>query len=161
MASEPGQKRGPFVDTYLSYLLAHASQVVAGEFHEALKEWNISVAEWRVLSSLYGRDRVGVTELAAMAILKLPRVTAIVDRLVAAELIERLSASRDRRRVYVRLTESGKFTVRPIVRAAKAHEERILANLSAPERQTIMRALDIIMRSTQSKNEDTSSSEAA
>jgi DNA-binding MarR family transcriptional regulator len=146
MATKRSEGPRPFVDTYLSYLLAQASQSVAGEFHDRLKAWKISVAEWRVLSSLHGRDSLGISELAAMAIIKLPRMTAIVDRLVKAGMLERVASHHDRRRVDVKLTAKGQARLRPVIDAAKEHEKRLLADFTTSERATITRALDLIMR---------------
>lgn len=146
MPVKRGEGAAPFADTYLSYLLTQASQSVAGEFHDRLKAWKISVAEWRVLSCLYGRDSLGVSEVAAMAIIKLPRMTAIVDRLARAGMLERISSNHDRRRVDLKLTATGQARLRPIVKEAKDHEKRLLADFTATERATITRALDLIMR---------------
>ena len=41
-----------FARNYLAYLLARASFIVSSEFHATLKNWDLSVPEWRVLVTL-------------------------------------------------------------------------------------------------------------
>ena len=56
-----------FARNYLAYLLARASFIVSGEFHATLKNWGLSVPEWRVLACLMDVEGLTVGELAAMA----------------------------------------------------------------------------------------------
>ena len=53
------KKSGSFAETYLSYLLARASHIVASGFHAKLKTWNLSVPEYRVVFCLAGADGLG------------------------------------------------------------------------------------------------------
>ena len=75
------KKSGSFAETYLSYLLARASHIVASGFHAKLKTWNLSVPEYRVVFCLAGADGLGVGDLAAMAIMTQPRMTKVLDRM--------------------------------------------------------------------------------
>ena len=50
------KKSGSFAESYLSYLLARASHIVASGFHAKLKTWNLSVPEYRVVFCLAGAD---------------------------------------------------------------------------------------------------------
>ncbi len=59
--------------SYLSYLLARASFNVSSSFHARLKEWDLTVPEWRVLACLADVEgAVAAGELAAMALMKQP-----------------------------------------------------------------------------------------
>ena len=53
-----------FVDNYLLYLLARASNEVSAQFHARLKSHGLHVPEWRVLASLSDGDGMTVGELA-------------------------------------------------------------------------------------------------
>jgi 3-hydroxy-9,10-secoandrosta-1,3,5(10)-triene-9,17-dione monooxygenase reductase component len=134
-----------FVHHYLAYLLARASQVVSGEFHASLKAWRLSVAEWRILACLHGSRGLGIGELAAMALMRQPRVSRIVDRMERAGLIERRPHPGDRRRVVLFLTPAGYARVEPAIAAAKAHEARVLGPFSAQERATIKEGLELLI----------------
>lgn len=148
---EPGQRRRPelaansFAKNYLPYLLARASQVVSGEFHESLKAWGLTVPEWRVLACLVDQEGLAVTELAAMSIMKQPRLTKLLDRMEAHGLVLRRPDMRDRRRVLIHPTPEGRARVAPVLEAAKAHEGGILAPFSDDERALIKHALDLLI----------------
>jgi DNA-binding MarR family transcriptional regulator len=139
------EKSGSFAESYLSYLLARASHSVAGGFHAKLKTWKLSVPEYRVLLCLAGADGLGVGDLAAMAMMAQPRMTKVLDRMQRQGLLGRHSDKSDRRRVLIHLTAAGRARAAPVLRAAKAHEARLLAPFSTEERAVIKRALDLLI----------------
>jgi 3-hydroxy-9,10-secoandrosta-1,3,5(10)-triene-9,17-dione monooxygenase reductase component len=139
------EKSGSFAETYLSYLLARASHAVASGFHTKLKTWKLSVPEYRVLLCLAGADGLGVGDLAVMAIMTQPRMTKVLDRMERQGLVGRHPDENDGRRVLIHLTTSGRARAAPVLRAAKAHEARLLAPFSAEERGAIKRALDLLI----------------
>ena len=139
------KKSGSFAESYLSYLLARASHIVASGFHAKLKTWNLSVPEYRVVFCLAGADGLGVGDLAAMAIMTQPRMTKVLDRMERQGLVGRHSDDGDRRRVLIHLTAAGRKRAAPVLRAAKAHEARLLAPFTAEERAVIKRALGLLI----------------
>ncbi|TIX40139.1 MAG: MarR family transcriptional regulator, partial [Mesorhizobium sp.] len=64
-------------------------------------------------------------------------MTARLDRLERAGLIERAPHPSDRRGVVVRLTEKGLALTDEALAAHVANEHEILAGLTAPERETL------------------------
>ena len=148
---EPSRRRPPelaansFAENYLAYLLARASRAVSGEFHESLKRWGLTVPEWRVLACLADAEGLAVTELAAMSIMKQPRLTKLLDRMEALGLVQRRPDARDRRRVRIHPTPEGRARVAPVLEAAIAHEAGILAPFSEDERALIKHALDLLI----------------
>jgi len=134
-----------FVPNYLAYLLARASVVVSGEFHARLKDWNLSVPEWRVLACLMDVEGLSVGELAAMALMKQPRLTKVLDRMEAEGLVERRGTAADRRRTPIHLTPKGRATVKPVLRAARTHEATLLKQFTDDERAVIKHALDLLI----------------
>jgi 3-hydroxy-9,10-secoandrosta-1,3,5(10)-triene-9,17-dione monooxygenase reductase component len=139
------EKSGSFAESYLSYLLARASHTVASGFHARLKTWKLTVPEYRVLFCLAGCDGLGVGDLATMAIMAQPRMTKVLDRMERQGLVGRHPDGSDRRRVLIHLTTAGRVRAAPVLRAAKAHEARLLAPFSAEERAVIKRALDLLI----------------
>mgnify|MGYP001130404967 CR=1 FL=1 len=144
-------RRGPqlasnsFARNYLAYLLARASFIVSNEFHARLGDWDLSVPEWRVLACLMDVEGLSVGELAAMALMKQPRLTKVLDRMERDGLLKRRATSGDRRRVTLHLTAKGRARVEPVQAAAKAHEADLLRQFSDEERTTIKRALDLLI----------------
>jgi DNA-binding MarR family transcriptional regulator len=146
---EKGYKRPvPFTEDYLPYLLARASHAVSSSFHESLRGWGLSVPEWRVLACLTEADGLGVGDLAAMALMKQPSMTKVLDRMEADGLVRRKSTREDRRRVLIHLTARGRARVRPVLEAARAHQRERLAPFSEEERALILRALHLLTGTT-------------
>jgi DNA-binding MarR family transcriptional regulator len=136
-----------FARNYLAYLLARASFIVSGEFHATLKNWDLSVPEWRVLACLMDVEGLSVGELAAMALMKQPGLTKVLDRMERDELLNRRGTSDDRRRVTIHLTAKGRARVKPAQRAAKAHEAELMSQFTDEQRATIKSALDLLIYS--------------
>lgn len=136
-----------FARNYLAYLLARASFIVSGEFHAALKNWDLSVPEWRVLACLMDVEGLSVGELAAMALMKQPGLTKVLDRMARDELLTRRGTSDDRRRVTIHLTAKGRARVKPAQRAAKAHEAELMSQFTGEQRATIKSALELLINS--------------
>lgn len=134
-----------FARNYLAYLLARASFIVSNQFHARLGDWDLSVPEWRVLACLMDVEGLSVGELAAMALMKQPRLTKVLDRMERDGLLKRRATADDRRRVTLHLTPKGRARVEPVLLAAKAHEAELLSQFSDEERATIKYALDLLI----------------
>ena len=85
---------GRFVDGYLAYLLAQASQRISAEFHLQVRAAGLSVTEWRVLASLEGSAGETIGTLAVLAITKQPTLSKVVQRMEADGLVERTGVRR-------------------------------------------------------------------
>jgi 3-hydroxy-9,10-secoandrosta-1,3,5(10)-triene-9,17-dione monooxygenase reductase component len=150
---DKGQRQLPplasdsFARNYLPYLLARASFNVSSEFHARLKDWDLTVPEWRVLACLTDVEGLSVGELAAMALMKQPGLTKTLDRMEEDDLLKRKSESNDRRRVTLHLTAKGRARVKPVLQAALHHEATVLGRFSDDERATIKYALDLLIDS--------------
>jgi DNA-binding MarR family transcriptional regulator len=144
-----------FARNYLAYLLARASFIVSSEFHATLKNWELSVPEWRVLACLMDVEGLSVGELAAMALMKQPGLTKVLDRMERDALVSRAGTSEDRRRVTIHLTAEGRARVKPVQRAAKAHEAELMRQFSAEQRATIKSALDLLINSRAASDHST------
>lgn len=74
--------------------------------------------------------------------LKPGSLSEILSKLEAAGLIERTRDPRDRRQLFVRLTEQGSETARAEIEAARTFRERAFSNLTVPEREHLADLLD-------------------
>jgi DNA-binding MarR family transcriptional regulator len=86
------------------------SQVV-GRYQEAiepqLKTINLDISRWRVLGTLSAEARCSVSELAEQAIVKLPTMMKIVQRMQIDGLVTLCPKATDGRVTEVSLTEKG------------------------------------------------------
>ena len=101
---QAGAGGGRFVDGYLAYLLAQASQRISAEFHLQVRAAGLSVTEWRVLASLEGSAGETIGTLAVLAITKQPTLSKVVQRMEADGLVERTGVRADRRQTRVCIT---------------------------------------------------------
>ena len=122
-----------FTESYLLYLLAQASGQASAAFHAQLAEQGVPVSTWRILATLYPDAPASISELCRSCLAKQPTMTRQIDRLAQAGLVTRESADEDRRRVTVRLTESGRGLARRLVAQARAHEAEVLDGQSPAE----------------------------
>jgi DNA-binding MarR family transcriptional regulator len=115
-----------FVDDYLAALLAQASQLISGEFHQVVRANGFSVSEWRVLASLAGSEPLSIGRLASISTIKQPTVTRLLDRMQDKGLVKRLENDGDRRITLVTITPAGTRRVSRLIELARAHEQRVL-----------------------------------
>ncbi len=130
-----------FVDDDLGHLLARASHAVSRQFYPRVRDAGLTVAEWRVLATLAETGGTPVTALAAIALLKQPTLTKLVDRLERERLVRRRGNAADRRQTVVQVTARGAARVAPLLAHATAHQRRILGDHAAAEIVSLKRTL--------------------
>ena len=130
-----------FISDYLPYLLAHASHLISGQFHDHLRARGISVSTWRLLATLSGGDGMTIGDLARIGLYNQPTTTKIIDRLEETGVVERRQDANDRRKALVFITAEGRSMVDDLLGAAKAHEARVTGSYSAEEMATLKHVL--------------------
>lgn len=145
----------PFVDDYLLYLLARASNDVSAQFHACLRDYGLQVPEWRVLATLSDGDGRKLGDLAAITLQHQPTMTKIVDRMERSGLVTRRQGAEDRREVRVHITPEGRKRVDAALRGAKAHEAEVLSGYGDDERERLKDMLrTLIARNAQKPRAD-------
>lgn len=130
-----------FISDYLPYLLAHASHLISGQFHDQLRARGISVSTWRLLATLSGGDGMTIGALARIGLYNQPTTTKIIDRLEETGLVERRQDEKDRRKALVFITAQGRAMVDDLLGEAKAHEAKVTASYTPEEMATLKRVL--------------------
>ncbi|MGE8659549.1 MAG: MarR family winged helix-turn-helix transcriptional regulator [Achromobacter sp.] len=116
-----------FVDDYLAYLLAQASQRISAEFHQQVKAAGLSVTQWRVLASLEGSAGETIGDLAVLAITKQPTLSKVVQRMEAEGWVTRTEVRTDRRQTRVVITTKGRHLIASLCEQAMQHQKAVLA----------------------------------
>ena len=132
-----------FVDDYLAYLLAQASQRISAEFHQQVKAAGLSVTEWRVLASLEGSAGETIGDLAVLAITKQPTLSKVVQRMETEGLVTRTEVRADRRQTRVVITTKGRHLIAALCEQAMQHQKAVLAPFG--EDQAVM-LIDMLRR---------------
>lgn len=96
----------------------------------ALKAEGLDVPRWRVLMSLHGQDMASVSEIAEHAIVKLPTMTKIVQRMQADGLVDCRPRESDGRVTEVVLTQEGEAAREAAWRAATGIYKEVFGHIS-------------------------------
>jgi len=121
-----------FVDNYLLYLLARASEQASRQFHAQVKQHGLKVPEWRVLAAIADQpSKIGA--LAKITLYQQPTLTKVVDRMVADDLVVKSRAKDDKRIVRVQITNKGRAVFEKLQAAALNHENQVLTRYTDQE----------------------------
>lgn len=143
LASASGATRpAKFVDGYLLYQLAAASQVLSDEFHRKVKASGVKIHVWRVLACVVDQPGMMLTSLSKLVQYEQSRLTKILDQMAEGGLVEKQPVKGDRRKMAIFITDKGREIVTPLLASAKAHERRALENLTKSEQAMLKRVLN-------------------
>ena len=119
---------------------------------------DLSVPQFRTLLFLRRHPGASLSEVAEHIGLTLPSISKMIDRLEARDLLARLAAANDRRRISLELTALGSSTLKAASDVSRAHLAEQLAVLSLEERANIVQAMHSLRSvfSTESSAEDNS-----
>jgi len=101
----------------------------------------ITTAQFRTLVILSDQGPINLATLAGLLGVQPSATGRMVDRLVAAELIDRLPHPTSRRELLAALTQRGRDVVRQVTEHRRAEIAQIVQNMPAGERQGLVRAL--------------------
>lgn len=101
----------------------------------------ITISQFRTLVILFNRGPVNLATLARLLGVQPSATGRMVDRLVAAGLIDRLPHPTSRRELLAVLTKRGRDVVRRITAYRRAEIAAIVEKMPPPERHGLARAL--------------------
>jgi DNA-binding MarR family transcriptional regulator len=107
----------------------------------ATVENRVTLTQFRVLVVLDAHGPTRLNQLAARLDVAPSTALRTVDRLVAAELVDRRDNERDRREVVIKLTPPGLDVVREVTSRRKAAIEEIVQQMPAERRRALVEAL--------------------
>jgi DNA-binding MarR family transcriptional regulator len=119
-----------------SRLLMAISARSIGEVDET-----ITIPQFRTLVILSNRGPVNLATLAGLLGVQPSATGRMVDRLVAAGLIDRLPHPTSRRELLAALTKRGRDVVRQVTTHRRTEISNIVERMPPPERQGLVRAL--------------------
>jgi DNA-binding MarR family transcriptional regulator len=108
-----------------------------------LREHGLTPSQYNVLRILRGEGGpLPVLEIASRTITVVPGITGLIDRLEQAGLVSRLRCDRDRRVIYVALTDHGAATLAALDGPLAALHRKLLGHLSRAELNDLIRLLE-------------------
>src|SRR5437763_17217954 len=96
-----------------------------------LREHSLTPSQYNVLRILRGEGKpLRILEIASRTIAVVPGITGLIDRLERAGLVNRLRCERDRRVIYVALTDDGTKALAVLDEPLLALHRKLLGHLS-------------------------------
>ena len=112
-------------------------------FARLLREHGLTPSQYNVLRILRGEGRpLPVLEIASRTITVVPGITGLIDRLEQAGLVNRLRCEKDRRVIYVALTDRGATTLAALDEPLAGLHRKLLGHLSRDELKELIRLLE-------------------
>ncbi|QBD75742.1 MarR family transcriptional regulator [Ktedonosporobacter rubrisoli] len=106
----------------------------------------ISEARLRLLSIVEEAGSIRMSDLASRLHVSPRTITDIVDGLERASLLRRVPDQRDRRVIYLELTEGASVRMAHLYRVQAEHAEELLAYLDTEQRQQLLNLLHLLQR---------------
>jgi DNA-binding MarR family transcriptional regulator len=104
----------------------------------------LSIPQFRTLLFISRNEGASLSKLADHIGLTLPSISALVDGLVARNLVIRKTHRDDRRRINLTLTGRGEITLQSARKETQAYLKERLSRFSEAERGTVVRGLGIL-----------------
>ena len=104
----------------------------------------LSVPQFRTLVHLNRHGTASLSDVATFLGQTLPSASVLVDGLVSRDLVARETDPKDRRRIILRVTESGRAAYQTAQSATEACLAERVVGLGGEERAIVMQALEIL-----------------
>ncbi|BBE71327.1 MarR family winged helix-turn-helix transcriptional regulator [Oharaeibacter diazotrophicus] len=126
---------------HVGFWLRMVSNHVSQAFATKVAEHGVTVAEWCLMRTLYGREPTAPSRIADEMGLTRGAVTRLADRLIAKGLVVRVASAEDGRRQTLALTARGSDLVPHLAALADRNDTELFGCLGADERAALERLL--------------------
>ena len=136
-----------FGDDHLPHRLLLLARMIDRETSRQLQDqFEISVAEWRVLAFVCGAGPASASDIGSAGQIDRAEISRAVRKLSAAGLIEREDDENHRKRRIIRPTEAGERLFTKIRDRRRSYFQTLMQGLSAAERHELSAMLETIVR---------------
>jgi len=125
-------------------LLPRVGDALAASQDLVFSKYGITTEQWRVLSCIKSRGPLRPIDLGSMLERSPNSMSMIVDRMVKAGLVRRTRDRKDRRAVFVSMTDKGREAIGPAVPAGWEFIQKVVSPLSHDERHAVVSTLEKI-----------------
>ena len=136
---------------HLQEFLPYSITVLAGKMSEQFaaqyqNQFDITVAEWRVLAHIVYDDQLSVREISAAVVIDKAKTSRAIARLEAAGYVRKQAGKTDGRLIRVSLTPKGRRLYDQIVPLANAFQADLLDALDKDQSAELQDALARLRR---------------
>ena len=128
-----------FLPYVLTSLAERVSTSLAGIYAD---EFDLTIAEWRVLAHLAEHATLTAAAIATFTGMEKSKVSRAVGRLETRGVLTWCTAAKDSRAKDLSLTDSGRELYRQVVPRVLAWEQQLLEGLSAAEYRDLLHGMD-------------------
>ena len=143
---DPEGEFGLDVPEYFFYLLFQAVRRRDAAFERALAGLDLTLSQWRAMSTVRRFGSCGMSELSAFTAVDRTTLTRSVDQLVRRGLVARETPASDRRQVRLSLTPEGQAMYDRAVLQLLSFNRSALEGVDEARRREISRGLATIIR---------------
>ncbi len=123
--------------------VVRTSDQLQHRFARLLREHGLTPSQYNVLRILRGEGKpLPILEIASRTITVVPGITGLIDRLEQAGFVNRLRCDKDRRVVYVALTEQAITALAALDEPLLDLHRKLLGHLSPTELKEVIRLLE-------------------
>lgn len=126
---------------FTGYNMKRAFNVVQADVNAVLDDFGLRMVTYSALAIVGDNPGLSQSQLAQALSIERPNLVVIVDELEGRDLISRDRVPTDRRTYALRLTSEGARLLARATEAVRAHEARIIEDLSAEEEGLLVSAL--------------------
>lgn len=136
----------------INFLLTTAQHSVFQYLNSKLSPYDITPAQYSVLSCLWGKDYATPKQIAESVGLETSTISGVLDRMQKKGLIDRVVDTDDRRAIQVIITKSGQDLQKPIQEIIEQVNRDVLKDFSKDEVSQLKSALQHISNTDFSKS---------
>jgi MarR family 2-MHQ and catechol resistance regulon transcriptional repressor len=134
---------------HLWLILWKASRTLEAYATRDIAARGMGLSDFAVLEVLLHKGPLPVQEIGAKVLLTSGSMTAAIDRLAARGLVERTEDAEDRRTRIIRLTPTGRATIRSAFRSHKQAMEQAVSSVGREDREQLITLLRRLGRSVE------------
>jgi DNA-binding MarR family transcriptional regulator len=123
-------------------------------FARLFREHGLTPSQYNILRILRGEGMpLPILEIASRTVAVVPGITGLIDRLEKAGFVNRLRCNKDRRVIYVALTDHGTKTVAALGEPLIALHHQLLDHLTGSELKDLIRLLEKVRQPLTDRDE--------
>lgn len=126
------------LDELVGYHLRRATAVIGNDFARVTAGTGMRQVLFGILSVIAANPGINQGSVGRALGIKRANMVSLVNELVEADLVVRETATEDRRAFALTLTSTGARKMTATLTLIRAHEDRLLADLSAADRATLI-----------------------
>ena len=130
----------------IGFLLHDVSRLMRKEYNKRVRDLDLTRSQWRVIAHLYRTEGVTQTELAEILEIEPATLARLIDRLEAAEWVERRPCDKDRRAKRLFLTDRPAAVIDQIFDISDDLEQEVFRGFSAIEQMDFVNSLLVVKR---------------